>query len=591
MLPTSPYGSLPDALAQRIDSALDRVRALLNGREPDRQLLIEVRDLLIDAVRTRDGFTLHNFPLDPRTRDAVYLLSEDPDQRLALYLGMRDAALATPVHNHTTWACIVGVQGCEQNRFFERGAGGLRETGSAEVVHGSGVAMMHDDLHSIATDSGVLNMQLHLYGRSFEEQAGRVMVDAATGAERTFSGHPEVQIPHGRITAAMLRRMIDDGRELAVLDLRSAVEHCEIGHPLVASSLPLDRLADELIRRVPSRAARIVLLDDDPERASQAMEVLARAGYSRPFCLAGGVKAWKDAGYALFDGMNVPGKAFGEHLETAGHIPMITAATLAAWRSSGKPFVLVDCRTEAEHRRMTIPGSINLPGPESLSRIHALAPNREQPIVVHCAGRTRGLVATQTLIDAGCPNPVMALENGLIGWLLAGQALEMAGGRPVPEAGATLPGPDPQVPQIDAATLGDWVGDPTRTTYVFDVRSPQEFAAGHFPGAQLASGGELVQQIDSWVPVRHARVVLVGDDARARAVAALLSRMDWCEPALLVGSFDAVSGAEPERPAIPRGWRPPFDEYEQDPVRMRGYIQWELSLLSKLADDGSLVFR
>ncbi|STW06551.1 Rhodanese-related sulfurtransferase [Klebsiella grimontii] len=34
---------------------------------------------------------------------------------------------------------------------------------------------------------------------------------------------------------------------------------------------------------------------------------------------------------------------------------------------------------------------------------------------------------------------------------------------------------------IDTATLQRWLRQPARTTYLFDVRSPEEYAAGHLP--------------------------------------------------------------------------------------------------------------
>jgi rhodanese-related sulfurtransferase/predicted metal-dependent enzyme (double-stranded beta helix superfamily) len=585
-----PIADLPAPLADLIDATMAEVRALVPAGGPDRADLESIRDVLLKAAAARDLFTLAHFPIDPRTRDAIYLLSEDPDRRLALYLGIRDAALATPVHDHTTWASVVGVHGCERNRFFERVPGGARETGAADVVPGTGIAMADADLHCIATDAGVLNMQLHLYGRSFDAQGGRVVVDVATGEERRFGGHPDVRVPRGRLTPAMLRRMIDDGEELAVLDLRPPADHSELGHPLVAANLPLEVFAQEIAGRCPNRRTRIVLLDDDG-LAAPAAAALERAGYERPYRLPGGSEAWQSAGYALFEGINVPGKAFGEHLEHAGTIPTIDASTLAARRRAGEPMVLVDCRTPAEHRRMTIHGSVNLPGAEVLTRIRALAADPAVPIIVHCAGRTRGLVAVRTLIDAGCPNPVMALDNGLIGWLLAGEPMEIAGGRPVPAPGEPLPGPQSEVARIDGDTLRRWLDDPSRTTYLFDVRSAEEFAAGHAAGARHAPAGELLQQLDAFVPVRRSRVVIAGDDVRARSVAALLAWMDWCEPALLSGGVELVRGAGPTRPALPRGWRPPFDEHEQDPARMRAYIDWELGLLQRLAADGSLAFR
>jgi 3-mercaptopyruvate sulfurtransferase SseA len=39
-------------------------------------------------------------------------------------------------------------------------------------------------------------------------------------------------------------------------------------------------------------------------------------------------------------------------------------------------------------------------------------------------GRTRSIIGTQSLRNAGLPNPVYALRNGTIGWTLAGFDLE-----------------------------------------------------------------------------------------------------------------------------------------------------------------------
>jgi rhodanese-related sulfurtransferase len=54
-----------------------------------------------------------------------------------------------------------------------------------------------------------------------------------------------------------------------------------------------------------------------------------------------------------------------------------------------------------------------VPGAELPARIRAVVPDPSTPVVIHCAGRTRGIVAARMLIDAGCPNPVTVLENGV----------------------------------------------------------------------------------------------------------------------------------------------------------------------------------
>ena len=48
---------------------------------------------------------------------------------------------------------------------------------------------------------------------------------------------------------------------------------------------------------------------------------------------------------------------------------------------------------------------------------------RETEVIVNCAGRTRSIIGTAALRRLGLTN-VRALENGTMGWVLAGFELE-----------------------------------------------------------------------------------------------------------------------------------------------------------------------
>ena len=69
-----------------------------------------------------------------------------------------------------------------------------------------------------------------------------------------------------------------------------------------------------------------------------------------------------------------------------------------------------------------------------------------------------------------------------------------------------------------------------RTLYLFDVRDPAEYAAGHVAGALSAPGGQLVQATDQYAGTLSARIVCV-DDKQVRAVmtASWLRQMGWRE--------------------------------------------------------------
>jgi rhodanese-related sulfurtransferase len=104
-------------------------------------------------------------------------------------------------------------------------------------------------------------------------------------------------------------------------------------------------------------------------------------------------------------------------------------------------------------------------------------------------------------------------------------------------------------------TIERWRQQPGFTLFLLDVRTPEEFAAGHLAGFRSAPGGQLVQATDEWVGVRHARLVLADDDGvRATLAASWLIQMGWRDVHVLEGG---IAGAEREiGPYQPR--RPPF---------------------------------
>ena len=98
--------------------------------------------------------------------------------------------------------------------------------------------------------------------------------------------------------------------------------------------------------------------------------ILARAGYTDIAVLEGGVTGWEKAGFELFSGVNVPSKAFGEHVEHDSGTPSISADELDALINGGTDMVVVDSRPFDEFQRVSIPTATNVPGAELVLRIH-----------------------------------------------------------------------------------------------------------------------------------------------------------------------------------------------------------------------------
>lgn len=335
------------------------------------------------------------------------------------------------------------------------------------------------------------------------------------------------------IPARTLKDWLHDAREIALFDVR---EHGRYGesHLFYAVPLPYSRLEIDAPRLAPRRGVRLVVYDGGEGVAERAAARLQAIGYSDVHVLQGGTPAWRAAGFALFAGVHVPCKAFGERVEQVYHTPRIGPAELAARLARQEPVIVLDGRPRGEFRKMSIPGATCCPNGELPYRVRRLVPDEQTTIVINCAGRTRSIIGAQTLINLGLSNPVFALENGTQGWYLHDLKLEHGATRAYGEAA-----PQPQMREaaqalarrcgvqwIDAATVREWSADPQRSLFLCDVRTPEEFASGSLPGAQHAPGGQLLQAFDQYVGVRHARVVLFdADGVRAPTVASWLRQM------------------------------------------------------------------
>jgi rhodanese-related sulfurtransferase len=383
-----------------------------------------------------------------------------------------------------------------------------------------------------------------------------------------------------RIRPQQVHQALRQRQEIALIDLREEGPHAE-GHPLWAAQLSAGRLELDAPWRLPRREVPVVLFDSggpDPEGLVEAAgQRLQALGYTAVAALEGGLQGWRQAGLELFIDVNVPSKAFGELLAEARATPMLPAEEVKALIDCGADLLVVDVRRPDEFDVMHLPGGINVPGGELGLLVPALAAKPATRLVVHCAGRTRGLLGTQGLINLGLPNPIAALRNGTIGWCLAGLELEQGqpsrasqqhsqsspppAARPALAASALLEmqqsaaalaaGAGAQ--RLEAAGLAAWRAETDRSLYCWDVRSAQEYAAGHRRGFGHAPGGQLIQETDVYASVRGARIVLADggpacDAVRAPMAAHWLAQMGW-EVAWMADAPDARLEIGPWQPA------------------------------------------
>jgi rhodanese-related sulfurtransferase len=399
------------------------------------------------------------------------------------------------------------------------------------------------------------------------------------------------------VTPAQIRNMLLLREEIALLDLRNEAAFAT-GHPLFAANMAAGRIAMEAEARLPRKDVPIVLYDAGEGLVAEAAGHLRSLGYSDIRALEGGLEGWRKAGFEIFIDVNSYAKAFGEMVEQRRHTPSLSAEEVAALIAANANIRILDVRRPDEYATMNIPGSLSVPGAELVLRAGHVAPDPDTTIVVNCAGRTRSIIGTQSLINAGIGNKVVALRNGTIGWTLANQALEHGadrhGGLGSSEATkekakevAYRAGVKHLTPQEATALQADH----TRTLYRFDVRPSEDYAAGHIGGFRHYPGGQLVQEIDMAAPVRGARILLADDlGVRANMTASWLAQMAF-EVYVLEGGFEGALEAAPPhiipKPDPAHRYRRPYEGTTASREAMQAYLDWEYGLVEQLRRDGT----
>jgi len=399
------------------------------------------------------------------------------------------------------------------------------------------------------------------------------------------------------VTLSQIRCALLLRDEIALLDVRHEAAYAT-GHPLFAANMAADRIALEAEARLPRKDVPIVLYDAGEGLVPVATDRLTALGHTNVRQLDGGLKAWQMAGFELFRDVNSYAKAFGELVESRRHTPSLTADEVAALIAAKANIRILDVRRFDEYATMNIPGSISVPGGELVFRAGQAAPDPETTIIVNCAGRTRSIIGTQSLINAGVANKVLALRNGTIGWTLAKRELEhgadrrggigafegvKANARDVAyRAGVRHLGPE-EASALEAQT--------SRTLYRFDVRASEDYAAGHIPGFRHYPGGQLVQEIDMAAPVRGARILLTDDMAvRADMTASWLAQMGG-ETNVLDGGYDRTLEIKPAevlpKPDPSHRYMRPYEGTDVAIGAMQAYLDWEYGLVEQLRRDAT----
>jgi predicted metal-dependent enzyme (double-stranded beta helix superfamily) len=192
--------AIVDARMRQARAMLSRVRALA-ADGVTRDSLARIRDELMALAAQRALFPLTEFLPEG---SGMYRLSEDADHRFALYVVAPPAGGFAPPHDHSTWAVIAGVHGREHNKLYRRtddgtvaGHATLERAGEIDVVAGTAVTLMPEDIHSIHLGEDGPHANLHLYGVSVEHCPERRMYSLSKQTFKVFPPARDIRRARG----------------------------------------------------------------------------------------------------------------------------------------------------------------------------------------------------------------------------------------------------------------------------------------------------------------------------------------------------------------------------------------------------------
>ncbi len=408
----------------------------------------------------------------------------------------------------------------------------------------------------------------------------------------------KVEVVHHvpEIEAAELRRRMERGDKLAILDTRTPEEYRRFCIP-GGRSVP----GGELALRITDIAA-----DLDPDttiivncagrtRSIIGARVLQRMGRQNVFGLKNGTSGWALAGYELeagADRVDLPepssaglaaAEAYADRLAEEDGVKRLNLPALDALRerAARETVYFVDVRTADEYADGRIPGFRWFPGGQAVQRSDEVAVVRYCPIVFACDGRVRSTITASWYRQLG-HREVYALDGGVSAWTAAGRSLETGPGAEPPlglaaaRQGLTLASPE-QVRQAQT----------NPAAVVLFVDTSADFAQGHPPGARWAPRGWLELQVESLAPDPAAPVIVTCRDGQNSVLAAAaLRRLGYADVSVLAGGMAAWQKAgQPVAAGLSGVMTPPNDLVASGPDRsyadMMNYLRWETALGEK----------
>jgi predicted metal-dependent enzyme (double-stranded beta helix superfamily) len=168
------------------------LRQITSNTDDENEIISHVGPLAQRLALDKTWLQKKHYEANPEQGFGAFLLHEEPDHSLAVFVVNWLPGRGAPPHDHGTWAVVAGVEGLEKNtsyrRIDNRDRPGFAELEvKKEAVAGPGdlVCMKTGGIHSVHNDTENISLSLHSYGRHVNH-TDRSQFDLETQEKKDF---------------------------------------------------------------------------------------------------------------------------------------------------------------------------------------------------------------------------------------------------------------------------------------------------------------------------------------------------------------------------------------------------------------------
>ncbi len=207
-------------------------------------------------------------------------------------------------------------------------------------------------------------------------------------------------------------------KNIAFIDVRKREKYVQ-GFAFGSINCEVAKFNENIIDLVPNNKTIILLIGiENDTNKKKIFKILNKFNFKSYFTIEGDYKTWIKNKLPFWKGEYTFSKAFGEWVEKSSKIKNIFPNDLKKIHKTNN-FFQIDTRPKIEFEKFSLPFSHHCSGGELPIFLNNNL-NINKTYIVHCAGRTRSIIAYQTLKDFNFKNKKYVLNGGTQNWVLSG---------------------------------------------------------------------------------------------------------------------------------------------------------------------------